>query len=338
MKKQKKLSPKILAIVAIASMGTSLTAVTTNSAHADTLNTLKSNSQNEMQTKSILDWKEQIFYALEIVGENEALNMPGACVYNWTDSMGKDGGYYDVEYHQFSVEAEGSPIITNSTNAFVGKTTLTNHTDQEQTLSTNGFEKIVTNSIINSTTSGFNFGVTASAKFSLFSLIETGIEMSTEYNFSDTSSTEKKEEYKYIATPQLIKVPAHSAVEVTVTLDTVKAKGDVNLLTKLSGRDTGHFMYYDIDNQMDKPNKYNLTFHQIIDAASKFGNLKNLSANSDNRTINLVGFGKYEATYGTEFSVTVRPVDKQKTAIKKREVTDEEYTYKIKPKIIKIND
>ncbi|MEC2709584.1 ETX/MTX2 family pore-forming toxin [Bacillus thuringiensis] len=107
-------------------------------------------------------------------------------------SMGKERGYYDVVYQQFSVEAGDSPIITNSTNVFVGKTTLTNDTDLEQTLSINSFEKIFANTISNSTTSGYNFGVTASAKFSMLSVLETGIEMSTEYDFLNTSATEKK--------------------------------------------------------------------------------------------------------------------------------------------------
>lgn len=318
-------------------MGTTLAIISPNLVSADTINTSVNTSQKEMQRGSILDWKEEIFYALEAVGENEAVKIPGASVYNWTDSMGKERGYYDVVYHQFSVEADNSPIITNSTNVFVGKTTLTNDTDIEQTLSTNSFEKIFSNTITNSTTSGYNFGVTASVKFSILSVFETGVEMSTEYDFSNTSATEKKEEYKYIVTPQLIKVPAHSAVEVLVTLDTVKAHGDVKLITKMSGRDTGHFMYYDVDNRKDKSYKYDLTFHRIVDNASKSAELENVSANPDGKTINLVGFGEYEATYGTEFSVTVRPVDKHGNSIKKRDVADGSYTYKIKPEIIKVN-
>ncbi|ARV91372.1 hypothetical protein BK727_07360 [Bacillus thuringiensis serovar roskildiensis] len=114
-------------------MGITLAIVLPNLVSADTVNTSVNNSQKEMKSGSILDWKEEIFYALEVVGENEAVKIPGASVYNWTDSLGKERGYYDVVYHQFSVEADDSPIITNSINVFVGKTTLTNDTDLEQT-------------------------------------------------------------------------------------------------------------------------------------------------------------------------------------------------------------
>lgn len=110
-------------------MGTTLAIVSQNLVSADTINTAVNNSQKEMKSGSILDWEEEIFYTLEVVGENEAVKIPGAGVYNLTDSMGKEHGYYDVVYHQFSVQAGDSPIITNSTNVFVGKTTLTNDTD-----------------------------------------------------------------------------------------------------------------------------------------------------------------------------------------------------------------
>ncbi|MFJ1118766.1 hypothetical protein [Bacillus thuringiensis] len=94
-------------------MGTTLAIVSPNLVSADTINNLVNNSQKEMKSGSILDWKEEIFYALEAVGENEVVKIPGASVYNRTDSPGKGRGYYDVVYHQFSVEAGDSPIITS---------------------------------------------------------------------------------------------------------------------------------------------------------------------------------------------------------------------------------
>lgn len=109
------------------------------------------------------------------------------------------------------------------------------------------------------------------------------------------------------------------------------------LLTKMSDRDTGYFMYYDVDIRKDKSYKYDLTFHRIVDNASKSAEFKNVSANPDGKIINLVGFGEYKAAYGTEFSVTVRPVEKYRNSIKKRDIADGSYTYKIKPEIIKTN-
>ncbi|HDR5267526.1 sulfurtransferase [Bacillus thuringiensis] len=311
---------KALAISAITSMGTILAIVSPNLVSADQINTSENILQGEVKNDTdILDWKVPIFNATKIVGEN--LDVSGK--YMWTMSTGYMTGYENAKYEQFSVEADGSPTITNSTNIFVGKSTLTNDTDQEQTLSTNSFSKMISNSIAHSTTHGFKFGTKASATYKIPFVGETSIELSAEYNFSDTSSQTNTESYTYTANPQNIKVPAHSSVDVIVNLDTVKAKGDVKLLAKISGEDFGMFIY-DMT-----PYPYNLTFNQIAERASKYEKLQDISANPDGKTVNLIGSGKYEAEYGTNFSVTVRPVDKNGKSV------NEGYTYKVNPEITK---
>ncbi|EOO04916.1 hypothetical protein IAW_05734 [Bacillus cereus str. Schrouff] len=288
--------------------------------NADQINSTENTIKKETKTDTaILDWKVPIYEATEIVGKN--LQVPGK--YVETISIGNIMGYFDVKHHQFSVESDGSPIITNSKNIFVGKTTLTNNTDQEQTLSTNSFEKTISNSVTNATTHGFNFGVASSAEFTIPFVGTTGIEITTEYNFSSEESIERSEEYTYTATPQEIVVPAHSSVEVIVNLESVKAKGDVKLLAQISGKDNGTFVYDNI------AYVYNLTFNEIVERASKYEKLKDIAANSDGETINMLGAGKYEAEYGTEFSVTVNPINRN------GDVINEGYTYKVIPKIQK---
>ncbi|GED63993.1 ETX/MTX2 family pore-forming toxin [Lysinibacillus fusiformis] len=327
MRKNKKIVQKTLTIAAIASLGTTLAISSPSLASADQINTSENNLQREVKAHTILDWKDPIFNATEIVGKN--LLVPG--IYLFTNSTYHHMGYYGVKYEQFSVEADGSPSHTNSTSIFVGKTTLTNITDQEQTLSTNSFSKMISNSVSNSTTHGFKFGTKASAKFQIPFVGETGIELSAEYNFSDTSSTTNTESYTYIASPQNIKVPAHSTVEVLVNLNTVKAKGNVKLLTKVSGRDQGVFVFDPQTGDISKSYYYDLHFNQIVEKASKFEKLHNISSNSDGNTVNIIGSGKYEAEYGTEFSVTVRPVDNKGRSI------NGGYTFNVKPeKIIKV--
>ncbi|MDO6632228.1 ETX/MTX2 family pore-forming toxin [Bacillus thuringiensis] len=229
-----------------------------------------------------------------------------------------------MTYHQFSVEAVDSPVITNSENIFVGKTTLTNSTNQEQMLSTNSFSKVISNSISYSTIHGYKFGTKASGKLAIPLVGETGMELSAEYNFSDTENRTNNESFTYTVSPQNIKVPANSSVEVIVKLDSVMSKGNVQLITNMSGRDKGDFDF------TKSTISYDLNFNNIILYASNFENLPYISANLDENTINIVGSGKYEAKYGTEFSVTVKPV-KQRN---KREI-NEGYTYKVKPKITK---
>ena len=252
------MAKKILVITAIASIGTSIAITSPDLASSAPINTTENTINKESKADTaILDWRTAIFNSVEIYGKN--INVPGK--FDWVQSLGYlsgVGSYFDVNYDQFSVEAVGSPIISNSTNIFVGKTTLTNDSPQEQTLSTNSFSKMISNSITNSTTHGFKFGTKASAKFQIPFVGETGIELSTEYNFSDTSSKTNTESYTYTATPQNIKVPAHTSYEVIVSLDTVKAKGNVKLLSKMSGRDRGNIVY-------SNPNVaywYDLTFNQ----------------------------------------------------------------------------
>ncbi|MEC2744418.1 ETX/MTX2 family pore-forming toxin [Bacillus cereus] len=326
MKNSKKLKRKILACGAIASIGTTFVTSSPILASADQINISELERDTKVDT-AILEWKVPLFKATEIYGKN--IVVPSGYVYDKTWSDGYVTSYKNLEYHQFSVESDGSPIITNSNNIFVGKTTLTNNTNQEQTLSTNSFSKMISNSVTHSTTHGFKFGTKASAKFKIPFVGETSIELSAEYNFSDTSSETNSESFTYIATPQNIKVPAHSSVEVVVNLDTVKAKGDVKLLAKMSGEDTGSFSYKSTTGGIGNAYVYNRTFNSLVAYASRFEKLQNISANPDGKTVNIIGSGKYEAEYGTEFNVTVTPIDKNGKSV------DEGYTYKVKPEITK---
>ncbi|AMR06308.1 ETX/MTX2 family pore-forming toxin [Bacillus thuringiensis] len=326
MKNSKKLKRKILACGAIASISTTLVTPLPTLASADQINTSELEKDAKVDT-AILEWKVPLFKATEIYGKN--IVVPSGYEFRSLTSHGFNTSYKNLEYHQFSVEADGSPIITNSNNIFVGKTTLTNNTDQEQTLSTNSFSKMISNSVTHSTTHGFKFGTKASAKFNIPFVGETGIELSAEYNFSDTSSETSSESFTYIATPQNIKVPAHSSVEVVVSLDTVKANGNVKLLAKMSGEDMGSFNYKSTTGGIGKSYVYNKSFNSLVTYASKIEKLQNISANPDGKTINIIGSGKYEAEYGTEFNVTVTPIDKNGKSV------DEGYTYKVKPEITK---
>lgn len=319
MNTRKKLGKKMIAFGAIVSFGASFALASPNGASAEQIYVSENNYQKELKTDTaILDWRDPLNNAVDIIGKN--LGVAGSYQGVFLPM------YPEINYEHFSVEADGSPTITNSTNIFVGKTTLTNNSDQEQTLSTNSFSKMISNSVSHSTTHGFKFGTKASAKFNIPFVGETGIELSAEYNFSDTSSQTNTESFTYTASPQNIKVPAHSSVEVLVNLNTVKANGNVKLLAKMSGTGMGQIVYFDPDVSYS----YNMSLNEIAKRASIYENLQNLTANPDGKTINLLGDGKYEAEYGTEFSVTVKPIDKNGKSI------NEGYTYNVTPEITNI--
>lgn len=316
MKKNKKLTKGIASIVAIASFSTSFAIASPSLVDAAEINTSEKIliEGTKTNTPDIQEWTVPLQKAAEINGKNLGANRTELHV-------AED----EVNYHQFSAEADGSPIITDSENIFLGRNILNNVTDQEQTLSTSAFERTIENSVTHSTTHGFNLGVTASAKFKVPFVGETGMETTVEYNFSDTSSNTTSESYTYTAPPQNIIVPAHSSVEVIVRLNTVKAKGNVKLLSKISGNGVVKNFYP----MSPMPSMAPQTFYDIVNDASKHEKLKDISANSDGKTVNIIGAGTYESKYGTDFYVDVIPVDKNGKYL------NEGKTYKLKPDISK---
>lgn len=322
MKKTSKKTKSVLSLALIGAIGTSFAFTSPGSVSAAQSNPIQTMAQ-EQQNQSISDWKTPFIEAGEILKRNNN---------GYSDYTVKDAILQQV--HQTSVEADGSPTITDSSNLFVGRTTLTNNTNQDQTLTTNEFSKTFENSVTNSTTHGFNLGVTASATFKIPLIGETGVEISTAYDFSSTEEKSKSESYTYTASAQNIVVPANSAVEVIVSLNTAKISGNVKLLSKVSGqvlfeRSTGSQIYYN--------------FGALVSDASRYQELSNLRTVDSNDSTKytqayLVGNGKYSAEYGTEFAVTVRPVVKpNKSSAKLSESTNEGYTYTVKPEVKKSN-
>ncbi|MFC9542889.1 ETX/MTX2 family pore-forming toxin [Lysinibacillus sp. NPDC056959] len=326
----KKLKSKTLALIAVTSIGTSFAMTSPISVSA-----AQNTGENiiVMQTKNeIEDAKVPIENLVNHFVKNLDKYYPDKVQGTFREDKDPQITYNNFKFNQFSVQGDGSPVITSSENVYVGRETLTNNTDMEQTLTTQSFTKSLSTTVTSSTTHGFLFGVKATAKFNIPFVGETGIEMSTEYNFSDTSSYEDSESYTYIVSPQNIRVPAHSSVEVIVILNTAKMNGDVKLLANASGTVTAKPYYtfpqypnIDLWAHID-----NMKLNEIAGMVSQ-ENLKNISPNSDGETINLIGSGKYEAKYGTTSSVTVNPVNT------KGKVADKGYTYNVNPEIVKEN-
>ncbi|MED2985419.1 ETX/MTX2 family pore-forming toxin [Bacillus thuringiensis] len=321
MKKNKK--KQILSLAILTSIGASMTLASPGSASADQISPIQKITQ-EQQNVAISDWREpfQKTYKSAKLRDPNRYFSNEAKIDLW--------GVY-----QSSVEADGSPTITNSKSLFVGRTILTNHTNQAQTLTTNEFSKSFGNSVTNSTTNGFNLGVSTSASFGIPLIGETGIEISTEYNFSNTAEKTKTESYMYTASPQNILVPANSSVEVIVNLNTAKLNGNVKLLSHVNGQ----LMW----NTSKTGQKISTSFKGFLEKAARPNEIaSNVKAHPRNGAY-LIGKGKYSAEYGTEFSVTVRPVQKPSTVAAKSKsmvsehskTTSESYTYTVKPEVKK---
>ncbi|MGF9815404.1 ETX/MTX2 family pore-forming toxin [Bacillus toyonensis] len=293
-----------------------------DSVSADQISPIQSTTQ-EQQNVAISDWREpfqKTYKAAKLRDPNRF----------YSNEANID--LYSVI--QSSVEADGSPTITNSKSLFVGRTTLTNRTNRDQTLTTNEFSKTFENSVTNSTTNGFNLGVSTSASFGIPLIGETSVEISTEYNFSNTAENTKTESYTYTASPQNIIVPANSSVEVIVNLNTAKLNGNVKLLSHVDGR---------VSFKTSINQTISTTFKGFLEKSARPNEIaSDVKAHPSNGAY-LIGKGKYSAEYGTEFSVTVRPVAKPSALAAKSSsmvaenspATNEGYTYKVKPEVKK---
>ncbi|MEB9974685.1 ETX/MTX2 family pore-forming toxin [Bacillus cereus] len=315
MKKNSKKTKQILSLAMIGAISSSFAFTSPGSVSAAQINSVQNIAQQ--QNAYIADWREPF--------QNTYRYMRDLFPYHFSSEEAK---YELTKIHQTSVEQIGSPTITNSSSLFVGRSTLTNNTNQDQTLTTNEFSKTFENSVTNSTTNGFNLGASASATFKIPLVGETSIELSTEYNFSDTKETTKSESYTYTASAQNIVVPANSSVEVVVSLNTAKINGNVNLLSRMDGT-------ISYDTQMPTSSRVTEPLSTFTKTALLWGSRNDLRVDQNNN-LYLIGKGKYSAEYGTEFLVTVRPVEKPRgfTAAPS-ELTTEGYTYTVKPEVKK---
>ncbi|WP_249660693.1 ETX/MTX2 family pore-forming toxin [Lysinibacillus fusiformis] len=329
----KKFKNTVLTMVAVTSIGTTfvLTSPITANAAQNTVENITANER--IQTKSELeDAKIPIENLVNHFVKNLNKYYPEKVQGTYREEKDPKIIYNHLTFNQFSVQADGSPVITNSENVYVGRETLTNNTATEQTLTTQSFSKTISHTVTSSTTHGFKFGTKATAKFNIPFVGETGIELSAEYDFSNTDSLENSESYTYIVSPQNIRVPAYSSVEVIVVLNTAKMNGNVKLLANASGTITASPFY--TFPQYPNIDFYayieNMKLNEIAGVVSQ-EHLKHISVNSDGETINVIGSGQYEAKYGTSSSVTVNPVNV------KRNAADEGYTYNIIPTIEREN-
>ncbi|MED0987754.1 ETX/MTX2 family pore-forming toxin [Bacillus paramycoides] len=320
MKKNNKKTKQILSLAALGAIGTSLAFTSPGSVSAAQISPIQAVTQ-EQGSVSISDWQDPFKNAFNVLQKHD----PGNNGYQITN-------YSIGNVYQNSVEADGSPTVTNSNSLFVGKTTLNNNSDQEQVLTTDQFSKAFENSVTSSTTNGFNLGVSATSSFGIPLIGETSVQISTEYNFSKTDTNTKSETYTYTASPQNIKVPAHSSVEVIVNLNTAKINGNVKLLSKVDGQ-------YNFEGPGFTGAE---SLAELVRKAEKYETLSDVkSGDFYDQTVYLIGHGKYSAEYGTEFSVTVRPVDKPSSSSAKfsnvvaenSKSTNEGYTYTVKPEV-----
>ncbi|MGG5737477.1 ETX/MTX2 family pore-forming toxin [Bacillus cereus group sp. IBL03679] len=147
-------------------------------------------------------------------------------------------------------------------------------------------------------------------------------------HFSSTAETTKTESYTYTASAQNILVPANSSVEVIVNLNTAKLSGNVKLLSHVDGKIAYNAYNWNATNST--------SFRGMLTTLARPYEIDNNVKVHPSNGAYLIGKGKYSAEYGTEFAVTVRPVEGPKGfSAKLGESTNEGYTYTVKPEVKK---
>ncbi|QSE76717.1 ETX/MTX2 family pore-forming toxin [Lactococcus taiwanensis] len=234
--------------------------------------------------------------------------------------IGGFNGDTSFEFKDAKVTQEGDPTIQNQERLFVGTNNLTNETDVEQTLTTSSFSKTYTTTTSSTVTNGYQVGAIAKATFSIPLIGDTDITLSTTYNFATSETNTDAENITYTVPPQNIKVPAHTTAKVTVSLDTLKIRGNV----KLNGTGFGTMKKVNIGT-VSVGNV--VTYHDYDIPCSEFlkdwelGKQMGLFTdntpitNQGDGTFYLEGTGEYEAAYGSNFNVDVQFVDNESNKI-----------------------
>lgn len=230
-----------------------------------------------------------------------------------------------LKFVDYTVVEDGSPVLKNEKNTFVGESNLVNNSDITQVLKTNGFTKVKTSTVTSQVTHGLDVGADAKASFGIpfIGSTQIGIKASYKYNTSDTDTT--TETYTYSVDPQSITVPAHTRANVSVKLKEKEIIGKTKLLAELSpvqGTIQGNYRYTDKSLELSRvPYKYNWNDVLNIQATSKTP-IADYFYDSYLDTHHLMGAGVYTADYGTDFDVIVEmyPTDSTK-ASKSKKVT-----------------
>lgn len=213
--------------------------------------------------------------------------------------IGHSEDFSHVTIENFSVEKYGAQIITDyEVKRIYSELSLKDSVN-------NNFIPYISeshsNCIENWTTYGFKFNKEARPNFELpLVLDENNINLSNICNFSGTSIQKNTEEYTYES--PWTDISEYPYEEVNIDLNIVKAIGSVNLLTKMSGDFVTNIRYQD-----SRGNENFITVQDNIRKLATHETRPYLVANSDGRTVNLIGDGAYEATYGTDFTVNLTP-------------------------------
>ncbi|WP_184491653.1 ETX/MTX2 family pore-forming toxin [Streptomyces sp. I6] len=214
-----------------------------------------------------------------------------------------------------TVSPAGEPSVSLGNTVYVGTSTLQNTTDSPLTLSTQSFSQAVTDSFTTTVTHGVGTSSKISATFKLSDVLSLGSEVTTTYSFSKATAETATTTNTYTAPQQNIVVPPHTTATVNVNLKQLKATGEVDLSTKLSGTTQVASCHDEACTIGVIPlNNTKLDLYETINQAQSSKKTMRgtptpaLPAGfylTNDKKLGFEGTGTYSATYGADFDVKV---------------------------------
>ena len=207
-----------------------------------------------------------------------------------------------------TVEAAGTPTVTQVEPVYIGRTVFTNNsTTGQTTLATQAYEQMVTNEVSATTTHSVGVSVTASGGFQVPVVGQLGVSLTASYDFSQSNTNTDSKTIVVRIEPQRVVVPANSTIEVKVYLQMLKVTGDVILKGNLSGEESGdawwqgynRFGGYWWKGLSRIPYTFNL---------SDYADRLNCKKNADG-SVQVGGYGTYEATVGSQLIVEINDLE-----------------------------
>lgn len=199
---------------------------------------------------------------------------------------------------------------------YIGHAVLTNNSSTEQTLVTQSFSETVQDTVTTITTHAVGTSINASANFQVPFVGSTGVALTSTYNFSVASNNSNSRSVTHTVQPQKVVVPANSSVEVIVMLNKAKITGNVALQGELIGSESGSMTFQGYNLYLGWMDAFYRDYSfTLADMANKYGGNKGSMENGTyflgivpnaDGSINIEGKGSYEASIGSELTVTVR--------------------------------
>ncbi|MDK8182591.1 ETX/MTX2 family pore-forming toxin [Paenibacillus sp. UMB4589-SE434] len=243
------------------------------------------------------------------VKAEEQRNNAVVSISNKIDTMLKSDpswGNYFVKHTVEESILQGSNIegttVSNVETLTVGDSFLTNHTAQEQTLTSSSFEYEFLETTSTTNTTGWTFGYEYNASLSV--LVATASHtFRVDYNMSTSQTKEKSITRTLIVPPQNVIVPAGKTYRVNYVFDKLKVSGRNTLLADIFG-----LSFYSIF--WDSPESIGIALNY---ASDKQGLIR---VEREDRPIfdklrygvRAEGEGRFSTEYGTRLYVTVDDV------------------------------